>query len=201
MFYENYSSNQRMNGTLIFPEAGIRRSGRQLAWLAILGQILTLLSMIALPLVLFSLGKKVDPGYEFLPFLHRMFTDPAANGPANLYQLVLAVALLLVLECVRRWGKALASSEPMGETTLSAIGRLQLSIIVFGLLRSFDIRVEHAMRYWPCTAGDACMAHDLEWNWSSTPLYLAALVAVALLIVRRLVSQSRMLKAENEGFV
>jgi|GEM_PF-2599174 len=190
-----------MNRTLILPEASIRRSGKQLAWLAILGQVLTVISLVMVPLVLYSIARLSNPEPRFLPFLLRLVTDPVTNGPANLYQLVLASGMLLVLECVRRWGNALASSEPMGKATLTAIGWLQLSVVLLGLLDSFDVRIEHGFRYWPCTVGDACMTHGLEWRWSVTPVYVAALIVIVLSIARRLINQAQVLKAENEGFV
>jgi hypothetical protein len=190
-----------MAGTVTLPEASIRRSGKQLAWLAILGQILIAISLATVPLVLYSIAKLGDSELRFMPFLLRLVTDPVTNGPANLCQLILAAGMLLVLECVRRWGNALASPEPTGKTTLTAIGWLQISILLLGLLDSFDVRIEHGFRYWPCTAGDACMTHALEWGWSVTPIYVAALVVVVLSIARRLVSQAQVLKAENEGFV
>lgn len=186
-----------MTGTVTLPEASIRRSGAQLCRLALLGQALVVAAILLAPVVLYQIRHAADPGLGFIAFVKESIALPGI-GPANLYQLLRALALLAALECLRRLGKALAQGRLDGKSIGPTFGWLKGMVLLLSLLHGIGID------FMPADAGScrSCApVSQLDLHVSPLPLYIGLLLAIALSIAQRGVEHMRLLKLDNEGFV
>jgi hypothetical protein len=183
-----------MTRTVIVPEASIRRSGVQLRRLALLGQLVVFAAILFAPVVLYQIRHAADPGLGFLAFLKESIALPGI-GPANLYQLARALALLAALECVRRFGKTLAHGQLDGKSIAPMLDWLKWLVLLLALL--CGIGIEFA----PTDSAACRSCLRLDWDFSIVPLYIGLLLAVGLSIFRKVIERMRLLQTENEGFV
>lgn len=187
-----------MNGTLTLPEASIRRSGKHLQRLALAGQCLMVAAMVFALIVLYRIRHAATPGLGFPAFLIESVALPAI-GPANLYQLAKALALLAALECLRRLGTTLARGELDGKSVVPILGWLKWLVLLLALL--FGIGIDFAPTGVAAPCRGCPPALRLDWHFSFAPLYIGLLLVVAVSIAQRGIEHMRLLKAENEGFV
>ena len=186
---------------LAIPEVSIRRGGRQLGRLALIGQLLLLAALVLAPVTLYLMQLPATPGMGFLAFMKQPATSPIL-GPVNLHELMRALVMLAALECMRRLGKALASGQIEGPAVVSMLGWLKWLVLLFALLCSISMEIVPDGQAALCRPIEACPPpFKLEWNLTITPLYIGVLLTVALSIAQRMIERIRLLKTENEGFV
>jgi hypothetical protein len=180
---------------LILNQSLLKRDGKRLMYLALLGQVVLLLGMIAAPWILFAIGtpNPMQSAGSFPDFFIKAHLSGPTAAP-NLYVLLQSCVTLLALDQARRLGKTLSGEAPLGEPTIRYLRWLSYTLLALILMQCVSVDAVHDVNVQPVPFRTA-------WTFSSSPLYIGAMVWFGLSIVRRIVAQNVALHAESEGFV
>ena len=170
-------------------QARLRADGVRLKRLAAIGQVVLVVSLIAIPLALYAIARPAVPDVGFWTFLKDLLiTGPAAL--VNAYALIQGVVIFVALGRTRLLGHSLSVDDPLGRGTLKHLKSLSYAMCVVALVTCMSIESVPAV-------GEP----KFKIAISFVPLYFGVMVVTGLTIARRIVSEAVTWKAETQEFI
>ena len=170
-------------------QARLRADGVRLKRLAAIGQVVLVLTLLGMPVALYSIAQPVAADVGFWTFLRDLLiTGPAAL--VNAYALIKGLVIFAALDRTRLLGHSLSSENPLGRDTLSHLKSLGYAMCLLALVTCISIEPAHSL-------GEPRFKVAI----SLVPIYFGVMVVTGLTIARRIVSEAVTWKAETQEFI
>ncbi|GAB3507253.1 hypothetical protein [Pseudoxanthomonas daejeonensis] len=183
--------------TYIINEQYIRKCGRIVSILAILGQIALVYSLVRVPWVLYWIQEPVT-GMQPVEFMRHAYLR-GEFASLNLLGMIKTAVAAASLEFVRRLGTHLSSASPLGERTARSLGNLRWPCLAMSIALSFTAQV--LTDCWLSKTSTLEFRNFVDLDFSAGPLYFGILGLIGLTLLQRIIQQALIPKTESESFV